>query len=108
MAEVNSAYAEGDEAKLKAILREWDSSPDSVRGEGTAAELIRVIRKIAQAQRRVATLEAEMAELKRSDLFHLKTRVDAAAKQGRDPLTEMAAKVDEEIAEAKARFESLS
>jgi DnaJ-domain-containing protein 1 len=107
MAEANGAYTDGDEAALKTILCEWETSPESVKGEGTAAELIRVLRKIAQAQKRLASIDAEMAELEVSDLFQLKSKVDDAAKLGRDLLTEMAAEVDEQIDEAKARFESL-
>ena len=53
MTDANRAYEEGDEAKLRAILAEWESSPESVAGEGTAAELVRVIRKIAQVEKRL-------------------------------------------------------
>ena len=37
MAEANKAYSEGDGARLRAILDQWQASPESVRGEGTAA-----------------------------------------------------------------------
>jgi seryl-tRNA synthetase len=47
MAEVNLTYEEGSEEKLHEILRRWETSPDSVEGEGVGAELIRVIRKIS-------------------------------------------------------------
>ncbi len=50
MAEANRAYEEGDAARLEAILRDWESSPESVKGEGPGAELVRVIRKIAQIE----------------------------------------------------------
>lgn len=46
MTEVNKAYEEGDEHRLRAILHAWETSPDSVRGEGVAAELVRIIRRI--------------------------------------------------------------
>jgi len=59
MAEANQAYADGNEAKLQAILREWESSPESVKGEGVGAELIRVIRKIAQIEERLHAIEDE-------------------------------------------------
>jgi hypothetical protein len=39
-AEANDAYKEGDEARLQAILREWDSAPEAVKGEEVGAELI--------------------------------------------------------------------
>ena len=53
MAEANQAYEEGNETRLREILREWESSPDAIKGDGVAAELIRVIRKIAQVQERL-------------------------------------------------------
>lgn len=34
------------EARLRAILNEWDTSPEAVTGDGIGAELIRTIRKI--------------------------------------------------------------
>src|SRR5437762_1774685 len=50
MAEVNRAYADGDEARLRAILSEWETSPDAVTGKGIGAELVRTIRKIHQVE----------------------------------------------------------
>jgi hypothetical protein len=47
MAEANRAYEEGDEERLRVILQEWEGSPESVKGDGPGAELVRVIRKIA-------------------------------------------------------------
>ena len=100
MAEANRAYEEGDEAKLRAILKEWESSPESVEGEGTAAELVRVIRKLAQVEKRLRVIETEIAQLEKSDLYQLKTKVDAAENKGRDLLAEMASRVKEEITSA--------
>ena len=104
MADANRAYEEGDEAKLRAILAEWESSPESVKGEGTAAELVRVIRKIAQVENRLRVIETEIAHMEESDLYQLKTKVEAAENEGRDLLAEMASRVKEEIALARERL----
>ena len=104
MAEANRAYEQGDEAKLRAILDEWESSPESVKGEGTAAELVRVIRKIAQIKKRLRAIEIEIAQLKESELYQLKTKTEAAEKEGRDLLAEMASRVDGDIALARKRL----
>lgn len=104
MAEANQAYAEGDEARLQAILREWESSPESVKGEGVGAELIRVIRKIAQVEERLRVIEGEMAELKASDLYQLEAKVEEAENEGRELLAEMASQVKQQIAEARRRL----
>ena len=97
MADVNRAYEEGDEAKLRAILAEWESSPESVKGEGTAAELVRVIRKIAQVKKRLHAIKTKIAQLKESDLYKLKIKVEKAEGEGRDLFAELASQVDEEI-----------
>jgi outer membrane lipopolysaccharide assembly protein LptE/RlpB len=83
------------------FYEEWENSPESVKGEGIAAELIRTIRKIAQVQERLKKIEVEIEALKRSALYQLREKVIAAQQEGRDLLAEMAAQIDEEIAAAK-------
>jgi len=108
MADVNLAYGEGDEAKLRAILAEWESSPETVRGEGTAADLVRVIRKIAQINNRLRAIEVEFALLKESDLYKLKMKVEQAEDEGRDVLADLASQIDEEIALANKHFSAIA
>ena len=104
MAEANRAYEEGDEERLRAILREWESSPESVKGEGPGAELVRVIRKIAQVEERLRTIEVEIAQLKESDLYKLKIKVEEAEKERHDLLSEMAGQIDKQVADARKRM----
>ena len=104
MADANRAYEEGDEKRLRAILREWEHSPESVKGGGPAAELVRTIRKIAQVQERIRAIEDEIAELQGGELFALKAKVDAAEERGRDLLGEMASRVDAETDAAKSQL----
>jgi hypothetical protein len=104
MAEANEAYEHGDEAALSKILNEYESSPEAFQGEGPAAELVRVIRRISQIRGRLAELEAESQALLRSDLYQLRQRVDEATQHGSDVLKEMTRKVDDQIAEAKRRL----
>ena len=92
MAEANQAYEEGNETRLREILREWESSPDAIKGDGVAAELIRVIRKIAQVQARLRTIEATIDDLQSSDLYRLKGEVESAEAEERDLLAEMASR----------------
>lgn len=108
MAEANKAYEEGNEARLRAILQEYETRPELVPGEGTAAELIRVIRKIAQVRRRITEIEDETSKVTHSDLFALKIKVDENKKQGRDVLDEMASAVNVHISEARAILRNLS
>lgn len=105
MAEANRAYEEGNEAKLRRILEEWESSPESVKGAGTAAELIRAIRKIAQVTARISAIESELARLKESELFELKLKYEDARNDGRDLFAEMASRVEVEIQNSRKRLE---
>jgi hypothetical protein len=108
MSEANRAYEEGDEARLEAILRDWESSPESVKGDGPGAELVRVIRKIAQVEDRLKAIDGEIARLEESDLYRLKREVDQAKKEGRDLLVEMAARVNRQVAEARGRLRTVT
>jgi hypothetical protein len=107
MAEANRAYEDGDETRLKAILDEWENSPDSVKGEGVGAELVRVIRKIAQAKKRLPVIDNEIRQLKQSDLYQLKMKVEESEFQGRDLLGEMASQLDRQISFAQERLRNL-
>ena len=108
MAEANQAYEEGNEIRLREILREWESSPDAIKGDGVAAELIRVIRKIAQVQERLRTIEATIDDLESSDLYRLKNEVESAEAEERDLLAEMASRLDRQIADTRKRLAGLT
>ena len=108
MARANRAYEEGNEAHLKAILEEYESSPDTVVGEGIGAELVRVIRKIAQVKRRLSEIEGELKGFMQLELMDLKNRVEEGTNQGRDVLTEMATAVRLRVHKAQAELNKLS
>lgn len=107
MADANKAYEEGDEDRLRAILEEYEASPESVKGEGAAAELVRVIRKISQVKRRLAQIDEEAAALTKSELFALKAKVDRATKDGRNLLEEIAQDLDSQIAMSRERLNTM-
>jgi hypothetical protein len=101
MAELNEAYARGDEAQIRAILRDWESSPENVQGDGPGAELVRVIRKIAQVEKRLKAIAAEIDQHSEAEFFKLKMQVDGALGEGRDLLKELAGQIDAEIGLAR-------
>ena len=102
MAQANQAYEDGNDTSLREILREWESSPETVKGDGIGAELIRVIRTIAQIERRLQAIESIIAQLRSSDLYRLKTEVEKTEANGTDFFAEMASKLDQQIADAKS------
>lgn len=108
MVEVNLAYERQDMGGLRSILRRWENSPESVEGEGTWAELIRIIRRIALVEERMSAIDAEMAELRATDFWLMKEKVGNADRGGRDILAEMAAVVEGQIIEARKRLGDLT
>ncbi len=104
MAELNEAYSEGDLGRMQEVLKEWKASPDLVTGEGTAAELIRVIRGIAQVRRRIFEIDRESEEVRASDLYRLMNEVRKAEAQGKDVLREMAEAVQHDINTARQKL----
>jgi len=108
MAAVNDAYAAGDIERLRQILQEWESSPESVIGEGIAVDLVRIIRSISQIKGRLKTIEKEIKTIKETEMHKMMMQVQEAEKSGRDLLNELADKIDADIKLAKERFEGLS
>ena len=97
MAEANRAYRAGDADALRRILDEYDDSADAIPGEGVGAELIRIIRQISQARKRVASIEQELATLRQSEIAQLVQDDEKAIKEGRDLLAELADDVRKRI-----------
>ena len=108
MAEVNDAYANGDIERLRQILQEWESSPESVKGEGIAVDLVRMIRSISQIKGRLKNIEKEIETLKESEMHKMMIQVQAAEENGRDLLSELADKVDSDIQLAQEKLEGLA
>ncbi|MBI3098260.1 MAG: molecular chaperone DnaJ [Planctomycetes bacterium] len=104
MAEVNEAYANGDETRLRALLKEWEASPEAIVGDEPAARLVRLIRQLSQIWDRLVAIRAEVQRIKASEPFQLQSRVEEAEAAGRDLLAEMAEHLDEQIREARKRL----
>ncbi len=100
-AEINAAYARGDEERIRAILRDWQASPENVQGDGPGVELVRIIRKIAQLEKRLKTIAAEMDQHREGELFKLKQSVEEAQANGRDLLKDLGERLDGRIGEAR-------
>jgi hypothetical protein len=101
MVHANDAYERGDVVALERLLDRWERSPDSVVGDGTKAELERVLRRIIQARERLAEIDAEIAGLEASAMGWLRLRVRKAAAEGWDLLAHMARELDRQILEAE-------
>jgi hypothetical protein len=107
MAEVNEAYQNGDEKRLRQILSEWQYAPENVQGEDVGAQLVKVIRKIAQVQKRIAAIESEMDVLKGAEIYALMEKVKDSEKEGMDLLIQMSGYLDVQIDERKKYLDFL-
>ena len=104
MTEANQAYEDGNIDRLREILRSWESRPEAVQGEGIGAELIRIIRKIAQCRDRLHKIRQEISEIEQTELYQLRVEVNSAGEKGKDLLVEMARDLDEQIGIAQAEL----
>lgn len=104
MARANDAYRLGDENALRHLLEEWQYSPETVKGQGLQAELVRAIRRIAQGRKRLLEIDSRLADLSSSDLFRLRQRVLASEEAGGDLLREMSESVETQIRNARMRL----
>jgi hypothetical protein len=107
MIEANRAYALGDEEQLRLILLAWERSPEAVQGSDADAMRSRLVRRIAQIEEHLLTLDAALAELKASPMFQLKTMIDAEAAKGKDLIKDMVRRLKRDILVATNRLDAL-
>ncbi|MBS1813612.1 MAG: hypothetical protein JSS87_01920 [Acidobacteria bacterium] len=105
MARANQAYSRGDIETLQRLLDDHREIHASVAGETRSAELLRITRQIQHAERDINNLEAERHALLASEVAQLHLDTEAAAREHRDLLTELATGVREQIADAQRRFD---
>ena len=105
MASANQAYKRGDTETLQRLLDDHLEINASIVGEDDVAELLRITRQIRHAERDIAILDAERHTLLAGEIAQLFLDAEAAGREHRDLLTELASSLREQIADAKRRFE---
>jgi hypothetical protein len=93
---------------MQEILAKWHECPEAVSGNDIGAELVRIIRAIAQVKRRISEIETEISKILASDIHELMVKVHSADLAGRDILSEISIGISFEIQEAKNVLTSLS
>src|SRR5271156_5042312 len=104
MARANQAYSRGDTETLQRLLDDHREINASIAGEGAAAELLRITRQIHHAERDITTLDAERHTLLAREIAQLYLDAEAAAREHRDLLTELASSLREQIVDARRRL----
>ena len=107
MIEANRAYAHGDEERLRWILQVWENSPEAVTGSDRDAMRLRMMRRIAQLDEQLTALTSELAEVKTSSLWQLKSMVDAEAAKGNDLMADMIRRLNRDLLVARNRLDAL-
>jgi len=105
MARANQAYRRGDADLLERMLDDHREINASIAGEGPAAELLRITRQLRHAERDIANLEAERQTLLASEIAQLHSEAEAAAREHRDLLAELATSLRDQIADARYRLD---
>lgn len=115
MSEANRAYRAGDAAALDEVLSLWQEG----RRDGASMSTIAVppapgsdataglTRQAESIRRRISAIAAELDRLYGSRLYELFATARVARRQGRDLLTEMAERLDAQIAAARAALAAL-
>jgi uncharacterized phage infection (PIP) family protein YhgE len=101
MIEVNQAYDQGDEIKLRRLLRHI------LTGSRFMEEEEDITQEIAQIKERMKSIQAEMTKIKKQSLYQLRERVLQARQEGKDLLAEMTTKLQEKLQEATQRLARL-
>lgn len=107
MARLNVAYGKGDRAAIEKLTQEAGIDPEEITGDDVGSQLVRLIRRETQLRRRLAELESQMQALASDEVYRLWQSVQEAEGTGADPLGELAARLEVQIAEKRVELESL-
>jgi hypothetical protein len=105
-AAIAEAYKKGDLETLKKYMKQAERE-EKIAKETPEEKLARLKKDYENLLGIVATLCAELEDLKANETYKLKEKVDQAKKEGRELLHELAADIKEEIAENQAILDKL-
>ena len=105
MALANDAYAREDAAAIRRMLSGYDPRITLTSAELVHDELMRLTAMIFQVTQEIEVANLQIEELQGSDSAKLQERTLEAAREGRDLLAEMAARVNGSIGLAMRRYE---
>ena len=107
MAQLNEAYSAGDQTRLDKLVHDMRNSPELVKGDSVGDELVRSIRQISQVKARLIELAAEKKAAEMSEVFTLRQKMQAELAEGRDMISQMAARAAVQIKKSERRLANL-
>ena len=105
MTRANQAYSRGDAETLQRMLDDHLEVNAAVADEGDGVTLLRLVRQVQHAERDIAALDRECHTLLSSEIGQLYSSAEAAAREDRDLLAELAASLRQRIVDAQYRLE---
>jgi hypothetical protein len=104
MTAANAAYAARSLVELQALAETSDRSPSAETG--TDEQRLSALRdRLQQVERRLREVEQEIRDLMNSPAIDLSLDIKLARRQGRDLLAEMAADVEQELAQKRVELD---
>ncbi len=107
MAQLNEAYATGNQARLNQLVDDFRDSPDLVSGDSIADNLVRAIRQIFQIKRRLTEIKKEFAAAQESETYALRQKAEAEMNEGRDMFAQMSNRAKVQIMRSQRRLDNL-
>ena len=107
MSRLNQAYELGDLDQIRNILENWEVANDWEQ-LSTGKQLSRLLKQVGQARHRLNQIQAELDQLKQSEMFRLMEYVEKSEAQGEDILSAMVADADEKITTLRNRVKNLA
>jgi hypothetical protein len=107
MVEINRAYETGAEDRLQELLEAGQGLKSVESGAVMSAEMILLVRSVAEVKQRLAKIESDMEEITGSEIYKLKLRIENSESMGIDLFADLIAQVDRQIRKARNRLEHL-
>ena len=104
MIEVNHAYASGAEERLQEMLEAGVSLESAEIGAVSSAEMILLLRKIAEIRQRLAEVESDITNITTSEIYTLKLRIENAEALEVDLFADLLLQIDRQIKKASNRL----
>jgi len=107
MIEANRAYESGAEDHLQQLFETGAKLEEAAGGGVMSAEMILLVRSVADAKQKLIETEADIDEITGSEIYKLKIRVENAEEMGVDLMAELVSQVDRQIRKSLNRLEHL-
>ncbi len=97
MQQINEAYQSCNLKKLRDIWDAEKNNPENIKGDDIGSALVRAIRKIAQAEKRIGEAQEELNQLHKTDLYVLFETVKKEFEKGNDLIEKMSAGLGSQV-----------